>query len=374
MSGWRYLLQRLTETGWGEFLHTELPLTNVSITSALTATDELTAEIQPTPGLVDVNGKPLFSEWGTAIWAELDGDILGGGMVTGGNLMGPKWSIQCTGLTGYAYGMPYTDSWFGVEVDPLDVYRHIWAHLQGKPWGNMGLAIPDLKTGLKIGVELEQEEFDTESGPISFEAGPVQLNWYTTHDLGQTISDLAEQTPFEYRERHRWNAAGDNLDHDVELGYPRLGRRLEDMRFVVGENIQEAPQVDRDGGEYASEYLLLGAGSGRTMIRGTASTYTGRARRVFVEEQKDVKFVSQANQLAARKLKTKLIENNIASVRLMNHPSAPVTAVQPGDEIFLQTDGDWEDLSIWCRVQRRTLSPDGDDSAILDLIPSDKVV
>jgi hypothetical protein len=370
---WRYLLQRLTEDGWGDFIHTELPLTNVSVTSALSATDELTATVQPSPGMWD-NGKPIFEEWGTAIWAELDGDILGGGILAHSSLMGPKWSLQCIGLGGYPNGMPWTDvdGWFGVEIDPLDAYRTLWSHLQTKPWGNMGLEIPDLKTGLKIGVELEQTEYDTESGPIAFESGPIQYNWFTTHDIGSELDKLAEDAPFEYREKHWWD--GDTIRHAQDIGYPRLGQKLSNLRFVVGENIFETPQIDRDGMDYASEYMILGAGSGRTMIRGYASTPTGRARRVLIEERKDIKQINQANSLAARTLRTKLIQNNIASVVLTNTDMAPISAVQPGDEILLHTDGEWEDLSIWCRVQRKTLSPDGSDAATLDLIPSDKVI
>lgn len=371
---WRYLLQRMNGDGTqGEFIHTELPLSDVSLTSNLSATDELTATCSPAlAAMKDSAGNPIFTEYGTAIWAEDDGDIKGGGIVVHSSAAGPKWSLQCTGLHGYAYGMPYTDSWFGVEIDPFDVYREVWRHLQAKEGGNLGLSIPQtIKTGLKIGVELEQAEFDTQSGPISFEAGPVKLNWYDTHDLGNFIADLVKSTPFDYRENHAWS--GSDIVHWMELGYPRLGRRLEEMRFVVGENIFVPIDVDRDGTAYASEVMLLGAGSGRTMIRGYAAQNTGKLRRVRVLEDKAVKSVTKANTLAAFDLKASLITNDITSVQVADHPHARIAGIRPGDEIRLQTDGEWQDLDVWCRVLSKTITPDASDTATLGLILSDKV-
>ena len=375
MAGWRYLLQRHDGTGWGDIIHTDLPLANVSVTSSLTATDELTAEVSPALGSMrDTTGKPIFDEWGTAIWAELDDQIVGGGIVVNSTAVGSKWSLRCIGLSGYPYGLPYTGSWFGVEVDPLDVFRKIWTDIQAEPGGNLEVVVDPLKSGLKIGVELEQVEFDTQNGPISFEAGPVKLNWYETHDLGQVVSNLADETPFEYRERHSWNTTGDGIDHRIELGYPRLGRRLTDMRFVVGENIFELPSLERDGAQYASDILVLGAGNGRTMIKGQAHQNTGKIRRVLVDEQKQIKSLGAAGSWAMARLKKALILDTVTSITVRDSAHASVAGIQPGDELFLQTDSDWnENLAFWVRVQSKTLSPDRSDDAVLSVIRSDQV-
>lgn len=375
MAGWRYLLQRHNGTSWAEFLHTDLPLTDVSVTTTNTGTDELTAKISPALGSMrDTAGKPLFDEWGTAIWAESDGQIVGGGVVVNSTSVGQEWQLRSIGLAGYPFGLPYTGSWFGVEIDPLDVYRKIWTDIQAEPGGNLGVVVDPLKTGLKIGVELSQVEFDTQNGPVSFESGPVKLNWYETHDLGPIITSLADTTPFEYRERHSWNAAGTGIDHRIELGYPRLGRRLTDMRFVYGENIFEPPSIERDGAQYASDILVLGAGNGRTMIKGYAHQNTGKIRRVLVDEQKQIKSLTTANTRAAMRLRKALILDEVGTVTVRDSAMASVAGIQPGDEFFLQTDSDWnEDLSFWVRVQSKTVTPDQSDDAQLTVVRSDQV-
>lgn len=375
MAGWRYLLQRHTGSGWGDIIHTDLPLQNVSVTSNLTATDELTAEVSPALGSMrDSAGRPIFDEWGTAIWAELDDQIVGGGIVVNSTAVGPKWSLRCIGLAGYPYGLPYTGSWFGVGVDPLDVFRKVWTDIQAEPGGNLEVVVDPLLSGLKIGVELKQVDFDTQNGPVSFEAGPIKLNWYETHDLGTFVSNLADETPFEYRERHAWNSAGTGLTHRIELGYPRLGRRITDMRFVYGENIFETPSIERDGSQYASDILVLGAGSGRTMIKGQAHQATGKIRRVLVDEQKQIKSLGSANGWAMARLKKALILDTVSSVTVRDSALASVSGIQPGDEFFLQTDSDWnEDLAFWVRVESKTLSPDASDDAVLSIVRSDQV-
>lgn len=376
MGSSRYLLQRMRGDGTqGEFLHTEVPLTDVSVTENLSATNELTATITPAMATMkDVNGQPLFDEWATAIWEERDGLIRGGGVITHCSMVGSKFQLQCIGMHGYIFGMPYTESWFGVEIDPFDVYREVWRHVQAQPGGNINLQIPaDQKTGLKIGTKLDQVEFDTQNGPVSFESGPVKLNWYETHDLGSFVQDLSENTPFDYREINEWNAAQNGIDHRMELGYPRLGRRLTDMRFVVGENIIAVPQIDRDGTRYASDTLVLGAGSGRTMIKGYAHQDTGKLRRVLVDDSKQIRSLTAADQRARSLLKIAMVSGSLTSIVVRNHPNAEVSAIRPGDEAFIQIDGDWGDVAFWCRVTSIQRSPDKSDDATLTVIRSDQV-
>ena len=370
---WRYLLQRFNGNGWGDFLHTELPLRDVSITLGVNSTDELTAKVSPAlASLRGDDGLPLFDEWGTAVWAENDGDIRGGGVLTTSQLAGPEWSLRCIGLAGYPYGMPYTGSgYLGVEVDPMDTWRAAWDHMQTQPGGNLELQISAVKSGLKVGTKLEQIEYDTESGPISFESGPIKMNWYDTHDLGDFIADLATATPFEYREKHWWE--GSEIKHALEAGYPRLGRRLTDMRFALGENILASPTIDRDGSKYASDALVLGAGNGRTMIKGYAHNDTGKIRRVVLEEKKSLKTIASANSRAQALVKAALVSGSVSSVILRNHSHAPVTAIKPGDEIPLNLSDDWTDQLLWCRVNSIQLNPDASDDATLSVVRSDQV-
>lgn len=376
MSGdWRYILTAMDGSGSEVVLHPDLPLRGVQFNNPLSKTPGLTGFLSP----YDASIADMLTEWGTCIYAEASGEIRGGGMLVRTTPNGPKLDIECMGLTGYPHGMPFTsgdgseDSWFGVEIDPLDVYRKIWSHLQTKPGGNLGLAISNLKSGLKIGTELEQVDFDTQSGPISFEAGPVKLNWYETHDLGQEIDNLVKDTPFDFLEIVQWN--GNEIAHAVELGYPRLGRRRADLRFMVGENVLAAPPTPREGDDWASELQVLGAGTGRTMIRGYASLPRGgRVRRVASEEVKSLRTVTAANKRASLLLKQRIELGDITDVTVKDHPHAPLGSFRSGDEILIQFDHDWqEDLEFWVRVLDIGLTPDAGTDMSLSVIRSDKV-
>lgn len=369
---WRYILQAIDGSGTpGAILHPDLPLTGVSVTDQLNATNELNATLTPySPEIKD-----LLTKWGACIWAEAAGQIRGGGILVHAETSGSAISLECMGLHGYAHGLPYTSltSYNGVEVDPLDVYRVIWSHIQSQPGGDLGLTLPDLKTGLKIGTVLEQVEFDTVSGPVSFEAGPYKLNWFETHDLGDKIDALAADTPFDFREIHEWS--GGVIQHRMEVAYPRFNRRVNDLRFVVGENLIIPPSVTESGDDYANELLLLGAGEGRTMIRGQATLpHPGRLRRVAVVEDKAVKSITTANTRAYNLLKAKIELGDLTAVTVLDHPFAPTGSVRPGDEILLQLDYDWQEgLSFWVRVQSVTYSPDEGNSYQLSVLRSDKV-
>lgn len=373
---WRFILQGIDGSGTpGPILHPDLPLTGVSITEGVNATNEMKATISPAEKLI----KPMLENWGTLVWAEAAGQIRGGGILVHKERTGNALALEIMGLHGYAYGMPYgpnrADSIFFVEADPLDIYRHIWTFLQGKPGGNLGLIVDPLKTGLKIGVELEQGEFDTQNGPISYESGPYKLNWYETHDLGKNIDDLASDTPFEFRETSSWNAAGDGVETRIELAYPRFGRRRTDLRFVVGDNVIVSPNVTDSGDEWASEMMLLGAGEGRTMVLGTASLPRGnRLRRVSVEEDKTIKDAKIANTRAYNLLKARIEMGDITSITVLDHQMAPLGAVRPGDEINLSLDYDWQEGEhYWVRVETISYSPDQGNNYVLSVVRSDKV-
>lgn len=371
-NGWRYLAERLTGDGtMGEMIHLDLPLEDVEITEALSAPDAISGNISPVfASLRDSTGRPLLQPWKTAIYAEADGVIRAGGILVGAPNTGHQLRLDCMGFGGYPSEMPYADAYIGVEVDPLDVYRQIWNHLQSQPGGNLGMRIPGLKTGLKIGTELEQVEFDTESGPVSFEAGPVQYAWHRTHDLGAEIDTLAEDTPFDWREKHAW--VGDEIWHFMDLGYPRLGSRRDDLRFVIGENIMEPPEID--GGEYADEVLVLGAGEGATMRRGTARRRNGGLRRVAVVTDSTRTTPASAQSLAEAEVARRSGDGTIAEFTMRDTPNAPVGALDPGDEILVEGHAiGWRDLEVWCRVTGKTTRPANAGEASISVIRSDRI-
>lgn len=374
---WRYFAMRLTGDGsTGEVLDWDLPLSDPTITEVLSGPNRLTATINPKfRRLVGPDGRPLFEEYGTAIFAQAGERIFGGGILTDQGFREAEWSLDCMGYTGYAVGMPYTDSNFWVETDVLDIYRAIWTHLQSQRGGNLGLEFDQLKSGVEIGTTRRVASFDPgdnpDTGPTEFEAGPYRLAWYQDHDLSQNIDDLAGETPFDYRERHFWD--GEELRHHVDLGYPRLGKRRDDLRFAIGENIDE-PEVNPDGTTYADEVLFLGAGEGRTRKRGYATRKDHRLRRVRVVEDTSVRKLDSADKRAKREVARSVGLTDIGEVMVDDHPNAPLGSYRAGDEILIEGDSTWTDnVDTWVRILEIAYTPAAGTSATLTVTRSDKI-
>ena len=370
--GWRYIASRLHGDGTETFLEWNLPLSGVGLTNTLSGPDAIAASINPEVATLKVNGSPLIEPWSTAIYAEIYGQIRCGAIVADMTADGPSLALTCVGFPGYAVGMPYTGEYSRVGIDPLDVVRDIWAHIQAQRNGNIGLQVDSLKSGLKIGTTAESVAFTTSTGEnVSFTAGPYTLMWYDTPNLGGEIDALAKATPFEYREAHVWN--GDVIDHKLRLGYPMIGRRRHDLRFVVGENIQLVPTVDF-GTDYASEALVLGAGTGRKMIRGTGSRTDGRLRRVAVVTDSGLTSTTKANTLASQEVLRRLGLADVTEVTIIDHSHAPLGSFDVGDEILVQTGSGWaDDIALWCRVTAMTISPDALGVARLSILRTDRI-
>ncbi|QUC01228.1 hypothetical protein [Cellulosimicrobium cellulans] len=148
---WRYIAQSLPD---GAFVDWDLPLADVQITRTLSGPGRLTGTIPvEVARLVGLDGHPVLKPWGTAVWAEADGQIRGGGILTPLDLDGPRLSVDCVGFSGYPQGMPWTaDRYAGFQVDPLEVVRRIWAHLQAQPAGNLGVVVDATVSTARAGV------------------------------------------------------------------------------------------------------------------------------------------------------------------------------------------------------------------------------
>jgi len=374
-AGWRYIAQRLDGNGPGQFIDFEVPLNDVQITDTLSGHNALTGTLDPEVArFVNPDGSLVFGEWETAIFAENQGEIRGGGIVTHTSKQGPSWNLECSGYTGYLDDLPWSDiedATFFVRADPMDIYRHIWNIVQSKPRGNLGLEIGGTKSEMRIGVELEQAEYDTQSGPIAFESGPYRLAWYETTNLGDNANQLAQMTPFDWHERHFWD--GDTLRHVVDLGYPRIGRRRDDLRFVVGENVMVAPSVERSGEDYASEVLVLGAGQGREMKRGTASRPGKGLRRVAVVADSSLQDVDSANNRAEQEMAWRSSLDEISEIGVRSTSFAPLGSVQVGDEILIQSRSGWAKFDMWVRVLSITISPGNEDGWTMSVARTEKL-
>src|SRR3954465_10440848 len=120
---------RLDRKGGMVPLGWNVPATGVSITDVLSGPPALDFEVTPEVArLQTADDLPLFKKWSTAVFAEEAGIIRGGGIVTDLGVNGGQLTVGCAGFSAYPHGMPYRSSRFWVQVDPLDVFRHVWNH------------------------------------------------------------------------------------------------------------------------------------------------------------------------------------------------------------------------------------------------------
>ncbi|KQP81566.1 hypothetical protein [Aeromicrobium sp. Leaf291] len=385
------------------------------------------------------DGSQLLREWQTAIYAEADGVIRGAGIYVRSALEddGESWSLECPGFTSYPHGIPFGGRYYRWNADPFLIVRDIWSHLQGYANGNIGMVIDDAvspvrvsppkppdrpeppKTKLKApvkgkkpkkgknestaaynarvaawessyasrraayeaakknlarskeSIKKAQERWDAQYG----DHDPYELSWWEAPDCGSEIDRLAVETPFDYVETHRWNAARTNVLHRVDFGQPRFGRRRNDLRFQVGENVVVVPDTEHDGDEYANGIIALGKGDGRDMLRVEVNQDDGRLRRPRAVPMKDIGNATRLRALAGAELQQRLALEGIAELVVIDHPNAPLGSWSMGDEVALEVRTPGGDRkTIWCRIVSELVRPGSDDRIQLTVVNADRVL
>lgn len=140
MTSWRYLVQRPLSKQW---LHTDLPLSRDALRWDLSAAGALRGSLAPeVGGMLAEDDRPLLDEWGTFIYAEADGIIRWGGLVISSKFIGSSWYVEAAGFTTYPFGIPYTaPEYLRGPIDPAQIIRDIWAHVQSHPDGDLGVSV-----------------------------------------------------------------------------------------------------------------------------------------------------------------------------------------------------------------------------------------
>ena len=383
MSNWRFIVTKPDGNGSESLITTELPAESVSITVSLSAP----CDIQFTlpihfRELMGSDGTPVFQTWGTCIYAERDGRILSGAIVDEIDATGSKLNVSAIGFTGYLEDMPYMGEYAAYDADPLNLARLIWAHVQAQPGGNLALSVSGLRSNRRIGTKGHaafrgRPEIKDVAGNVVTKAIPPRpeikdepflLSWYQTTNLLDDFNKLSKVTPFDYAERHFWS--GDIIAHHLDLGHPVLGRRREDLRFVLGENLRVAPKIYQSGDDYASEVMLLGAGEGSKQVKSVSNRAdSNRLRRVSVLSDPGIPTASLAKAMTDNELRYRTGMPSVADMTVLDHPNAPFGTFDVGDSIFVQASNSWfADTDMWVRITSITYTPGEGETAKLTVV------
>ena len=154
MSRWRYIAQRALT---GEILEWELPLDRDDLTWDLSGPGSLRGSVAPDIGTLRAHdGHLLLEEWGTYLYAEADGEIRWGGIVQASGFSGKSWTIEAAGFSSYPTGIPFGGTLTGVDVDPADIVRQLWAHVQSFADAKLGVTVVGTTT-TRVGTDSDRQ-------------------------------------------------------------------------------------------------------------------------------------------------------------------------------------------------------------------------
>lgn len=176
--GWRYIAERAVT---GEILDWDVALETDGPTWELSGPGSLNATVTPDVGALRLeDGRLLLEEWGTAIYAEKDGEIRWGGLVVRSSFEGEAWTVECSGFSTYPHGIPYLGEYVRVGLDPAEAFAEIWRHVQSWPDGDLGVEIKTTPTPLTLGTRA----FATDKDGNILDYAIPHAQWETLHDKG----------------------------------------------------------------------------------------------------------------------------------------------------------------------------------------------
>lgn len=109
------------------------------------------------------DGRPLFEPSNTIVTMLVDGEPEWRGLLVEPEFEGPQRTLTFDSLTAYPHGIIYLgDPYYGAKVDPADIMRLIWRHVQSytSPASDLGVQVAG-STNLRIGSFSSQNKQDT---------------------------------------------------------------------------------------------------------------------------------------------------------------------------------------------------------------------
>lgn len=357
----RYVLAHLPS---GEVLVPNLHMEEVTVTEALSAPGRLTGTIVgDLRSLRAPDGGTLVRPWGAAIYAlHPSGRIYGGPITSQPPTSGPL-EVECSGFTSYLRGTPWQGGFETmVDVDVLDVVRHLWEHALGQEGSFPDVTLDSTMSGVRIGRELDE---DSEYSPLG-DTGPVTFAPWRIFDMQESIDAYLEQEWFDYRERMEVSPDGRRMLHHLDFQAPPGGTRRQDLRFKYGENVVDPPEVELFEDEYASHVQVWGAGEGYDKLRTPlVGGSTGRARRVAVIVDDSLGTQGEVDRRANDELTRRSRNYAVTQLKVRHHPNAPVGTFGVGDIVRVHADLDWTTINQDVRILEVSFDPANEQQVAL---------
>lgn len=341
---WRIIIE---EARTNKILVRDLKVFEPKVLKQLSGPSTIQFKIDPKSDSVrdDTTGRAIrFKPWGH--WAHIerttaDGkrEIVASGLFKP-SVTDPKSGIldaEFTGFSDYPSGIPWLQNWNPIAVDPFEIVRKIWDHLQDYPNGDLGVEVfPDFSgTQMLPGFSFDGEDFVMDFFAIFIRA--IDFN-----DCGDYINKLARDIPFDYFERSTWNADHTAIDKKIELAYPRGGVQQTYLAFRMGENVVEAtPKLEADI-EWTSDIIVRGWFPGKVYSYELSNADQTRYRRVIMEEDAKINSDERSEAWAHRQLTRRQVPFYWEKITVnMWHPNAPFGSYDVGDSIRVQGEMPW---------------------------------
>lgn len=202
---------------------------------------------------------------------------------------------------------------------------------------------------------------------------PYRLLWWESPDCGSELERLADETPFDWRERHTWaDGTKAAVNHRLQLGYPTIGVRHTDVMFTPGDQVVVHPEVERGGHDFTNHVIALGSGEGRKTKRVYSTVDDDRLRRATVITHKDVKRKPRLQKLARKERKLRTLGHGVRELTVWE-TTGTLGTYRLGDEIAVDLSDGWSAGQWWHKIVGRRYKPDEDDVVTFTLVRAERV-
>lgn len=344
---WRFMIEDVH----GNILARDVIGQEAKIVRRLSGPSEIEIKLHPKePSLQLANsaGPIPFKPWGHwchALKEDQEGEKIWASGIFVPSEIEPETGIMTAkfeGFSNYPKGIPWLENWNPIAVDPFEIVKRIWTHIQSYPQGNLGVEVypDDSGTQMLPGFSFNNEEFVQDFFAIFIRA--IDKN-----DCGDYINKLARDIPFDYFEESTWNSITSSVDKKLRLGYPNGGIDQEGIVFRIGENIVASTQKQEAEVNWFSDIIIDGYFPGKVYSSTISNADPDRYRRVMTETDLNVNSNERAAAWGKRRLTRRQFPNQYESIIIdPYHPNAPWGTYDVGDLVRVVGPLNWSNVQM----------------------------